>query len=341
MSHEIKDEIVTTQLVSAKKALRFSWANIGILCAAFSIVVLIVVGSYSCWYLITANTQLARLAIELQSQLQQLETNFNEVQKNVNSSQQIVQQFADDIKNLKQTVQAISQVKQVNQEKWLLAEAHHYVKLANDNLQFSRNISLAITLLKMADQEISHVTNPKLLEVRKMIAADIASLQGVLQVDVTGLYMKLTTLNSQLDQLPLLVQQSNLQEKMPVTTEQKQTGWQRGLYVAWQALQSIIIVRHNSNGLMPLMLPEQKTFLYQNLHAMLAQSIWALLHKQPVIYRTSLQQVVAWIKQYFVLDAPLTRAMLNDLAQLEKIDVNPVLPTITNTLQAFNGVEDT
>jgi uroporphyrin-3 C-methyltransferase len=90
---------------------------------------------------------------------------------------------------------------------------------------------------------------------------------------------------------------------------------------------------------MPLMIPEQKTFLYQNLHAMLAQTIWALLHKQPVIYQSSLQQVATWIKQYFVSDASSTCAVLSDLTQLEKIDVHPPTPTITNTLQVFNGVD--
>jgi len=340
MSNERKDEVATTQLVGTKKTLRFSWINIGILCSAFSIVVLIVVGSYSGWYLITANTQLAKLAVESQSQLQQLEADFSVVQKNVSSTQQIVQQFADDTKNLKQTVNDISQIKQGNQEKWLLAEAHYYVKLANDNLQFSRNIPLAITLLKMADQEVSHITNPELIEVRKVIATDIANLQSAPQVDVAGLYMKLTALNSQLDQLPLLAQQKNLQEEKPVAAaEQKQMWWQRGLYASWQALQSIVVVRYNPNGLMPLMVPEQKTFLYQNLHAMLAQAIWALLHQQPAIYQSSLQQVIAWIKQYFILDAPMAHAVLSDLTQLEKIDVYPPTPTITNTLQAFNGVE--
>jgi uroporphyrin-III C-methyltransferase len=233
MSNERKDEIVTTQLVDAKKKFRFSWVNIGILCSAFSIVVLIVIGSYSYWYLITANTQLAKLAIESQSQLQQLQADFSVVQKNVNATQQMVQQFADDIKNLKQTVSDVSQVKQDNQEKWLLAEARYFVKLANDNLQFARDIPLAITLLKRADQEISQLVNPKLTEIRKVIAMDIANLQNAPQVDVVGLYMKLTALNSQLDQLPLLNQQINLQEKKSiVAAEQKSTWWQRGLYVS-------------------------------------------------------------------------------------------------------------
>lgn len=338
MPNEREDEIVTTPLIGAKKALRFSWVNIGILCSAFSMVMLVVVGSYSYGYLITANTQLAKLAIQSQSQLQQLQADFSVVQKNVNTAQQTVQQFADDIKELKKTVSDVSQVKQGNKEKWLLEEARYYVKLANDNLQFASNIPLAMTLLEMADQEISHIATPGLTEVGKVIAMDIANLQSAPQVDVAGLYMKLTALNSQLDQLPLLTQQTNLQEEKPVAAAaQKQTWWQRGLSMSWQALQSIVVVRHNPNGLMPLMAPEQKTFLYQNLHALLAQAIWALLHKQPAIYQSSLQQVAAWIKQYFILDAPMTRAVLSNLTQLEKIDVHPPTPTITNTLQAFNG----
>ncbi len=339
MSTERKDEVKTTQSGSAKKGLRISWVNIGILCSALAIIVLIVTGSYSYFHLITANMQLTTLATQSKNQLQQLQSDVSAVQKNAEEEQQINQQLVEDIKNLKQAVHDFSQGKQDNQEKWLIMEAHYHVKLANDYLQFSRPILQAITLLKMAEQEMSGITNPRLAEIRKMVVADIANLQGTPQVDVASVYMKLMALDGQVEKMPLLTNQLNSQEQKPVVAaDQKQTAWQRALHAGWQALQSIVVVHYNANGSTPLMVPGQQVFLYQNLHAVLGQAIWALLHEQPVIYQSSLQQAVIWVNRYFVADAPMTRAVLNDLMQLQKIDIHPPVPTIANTLQAFNGV---
>lgn len=317
---------------------RFSWKFIGILCSLFSIIVLIAVGGYAGRVLLKANTELATSVTDAHNQLQQLQSDFNALKSETNLMQQTTQQSADEIKELSKNIAKLSEEKQGNQEKWLLFEAHYYVKWANENLQLSGNVARAIFLLKLADQEISSIADSKMIEIRKAIATDLARLQGIPQVDVAGLYTKLVALNNQLDQLPLQVKQSNLQEPKPSAIEQKQNMWQRGLHAVWQALQNLVIIRDNSKGQMPLILPEQQTLLYQNLHAMLAQSIWGLLNRQPVIYQSSLQQLIGLIERYFALDVPITRAVLTDLNGLEKMDIYPPLPTLTSTLQAFNGV---
>ncbi len=339
MSQEKVEEVTLIQPENAEKKSRLSWRSIGMLCAAFSFVVLILVGGYSGWYLMSANMRLATFVTQSQNQLQQLQSELSALKETSSSVQQLAQQSVEDVKNLKQTMTDFSKESQGNQEKWLLTEARYYTKLANDNLQFSRNIPLAIFLLKAADQEMSHVTDSKAAEIRKNLATDIANLQVAPQVDVPGLYMKLTALNNQLDQLPLQAMQSNLQEPKPVLADApSESVWKRGFHETWRALKNIVVVRYNPNGSMPLVTPEQKAFLYQNIHAMLAQSTWALLHQQPDIYQSSLQQLTQWIKRYFVLDASATQGVLNEIAQLEKVDIHPPAPLVTNTLQAFNGV---
>lgn len=338
MSEEKVDEVSIIPSEDTKKKLGMSWRNIGILCSAFSIIVLIGVASVSGWYLMNTNMHLAAIATQSQNQLRELQSDFIALKATTDSAQQAAQQSVTDVKELKQTMTDFTKESQGNQEKWMFIEARYYVKLANDNLQFSRPIPQVIFLLKNADQELSHVSNAKATEIRASIANDLATLQAVPLVDVAGLYLKLSALNNQLDQLPLQVMQSNIQQPTASSVEQNESVWRRGMHEVWKSLQNIVIVRHNTNGAMPLVTPEQKAFLYQNLHAMVAQSAWGLLNQQPVIYQASLQQLTEWIKHYFVLDAPATKAMLNDLSQLEKIDIHPTVPTLTTTLQAFNGV---
>ncbi|MCD6039791.1 MAG: hemX [Gammaproteobacteria bacterium] len=337
MSNERKDEIIEKTPANPAASRRFPWRTLGIFCTAVSVIVLIVVGIYSGDYLIRFNKKLAVSAMQSQEKLHQLQSDISTIRKETDAAQEKMGQLSENIKNLKTTVEALSQINQDNQS-WRVNEAHYYAKLANDTLQFSHNISLAVTLLKKAEQGISGMTDPKWLEVRKVIAMDIAALQSTPQLDVAELYIKLTVLNNQLDKLPLLAKQTNLPEQKSVEVEPTQTWWQRGLHASWRALENIVIVRYQSNGPLPLMVPEQQIFLFQNLHAMLAQAMWALLHQQPIIYQSSLKQVNAWIIRYFVLEASLTQALLSELSQLEKIDINPPIPDIKNTLQAFNGV---
>jgi uroporphyrin-3 C-methyltransferase len=333
MSNEADGKIIAAQ---PKKLWRIPWGNIGILGAIFSVSVLVLVGSYGYFHLIAVNKQAAAAATTAQNQLQQLQADFIELQKSASA----VEQLADDIKSLRQSVNTLAQAKQSSQTQWLMEEARYFVKLANHNLQFAHNVQLAMTLLKLADREVSAIDKADVQgsNLRRALAADIAHLHSTPQVDVAGLYMKLMALNGQLDKLPLLIKQANIPESnTPVTPEQKQEWWQRGLHSSWQVLKSMVIVRYNRNGLVPLMTPDQQVFLYQNLHALLAQATWALLHQQSIIYQTSLQQTVVWIKQYFLLESPMTQAVLSDLVQLEKIDVQQSVPSITDSLKAFGA----
>lgn len=333
-----EEKIENTQIEVTEKKSGMSWRNIGILCATFSIIVLIVVTAYSGWYLMTTNMHLATVASQSQNQLQQLQSDLNTLKAATDSAQQVAQQSVNDVKDLKQAMMDFTKESQGNQEKWLFVEARYYVKLANDSLQFSHNVPQAIYLLKAADQELSQLSNSKATDIRASIANDLTSLQSMPLVDITDLYTKLSALNNQIDQLPLPLMQTNMQQPAASNSAQNESMWRRGLREIGRLLQNIVIVRHNTNGAGPLVTPEQKTALYQNLHNMASQAIWGLLNQQQAIYQGSLQQLTGWIKRYFVLDAPQTKAILNDLAQLEKIEIHPTVPALTTTLQAFNGV---
>ena len=78
-----------------------------------------------------------------------------------------------------------------------------------------------------------------------------------------------------------------------------------------------------------------QNFLYQNLHSMVEKIMWATLHQQPRIYQASLTQLTEWVQRYFVQDADVTRAMLADLNQLQKINIAPLLPNLDDALHAF------
>lgn len=150
--------------------------------------------------------------------------------------------------------------------------------------------------------------------------------------DVTTTFQQLSAINDQIDQLQLPPNPLQ-QEASPVPAEDE-TGmswWQKGLNRSMQVLRQIVIVRYNDNKTMPLVLPEEKNFLYHNLHAEMQNAIWALLHHNAVVYQTSLARVTLWVQQYFVQQSPATINILQALTALRTVNVEPQAGTNTGT----------
>src|SRR5204862_7770881 len=124
----------------------------------------------------------------------------------------------------------INQTQQGNNNELELMHAAYYVKLANDNVQYLNNIPVAINLLKLADQTLSHLSDATYDDARKALANDIAALQSTQTVDGTVLYMRLIALNTQLNQLQLPKKLLVTEKQADITVNAPdQPWWRRGL----------------------------------------------------------------------------------------------------------------
>lgn len=221
--------------------------------------------------------------------------------------------------------------------KWRMAEAQYLVRLANDSVQFDSNSVLGLILLKRAQDILLSLQDTALLEVQKSLASDIANLEAAQPVNTTTLYLDLTGVNSQIDQLVLPSSPLNSKEPLPpaTTTDATQSWWKQGLDKSWQALSKIVIVRYNGNNALPLVLPEEKLFLYQNLHAQIENALWAVLHRNPEVYQASLARASAWIGKYFVQD-DAAKAVLKKIETLQAVNIQPPAINFSATMQLFD-----
>jgi uroporphyrin-3 C-methyltransferase len=222
-----------------------------------------------------------------------------------------------------------------NLDKWYVAEAQYLVKLANDHLQFTHNTTMALTLLQRADQVLQPMQDANVLEIRKSIAEKMAALQQLPKVEVTGLYLTLVTLNKVLDQLPMPASPLKA-APTPITVDPNLSWWQKGLDQSWQALRKIVIVRNDMQNVLPLVMPEEKVFLYQNLHAQFESAMWGALHRNADVYQASLARATNWIQIYFDKDAPATQSMLKNISQLQAVNIQPPVISLAPTLQLFD-----
>ncbi len=316
---------------------RFFWRNLGILCAGVSAAIVVFMFLLASYALLSVNNHFASALSQLTDNVNESKNKIDDVEKTAMNAAQSVQQNSQALNVQAETIAELRKEQKTSQDDFLINEAYYLVKLANDNLQYENNISMAIKLLQSADQNFTKISSPKTYSVRAAFAADLVALQNVPKVDVTGLYVRLSALNGEIDKLPLIMQLLNKPVEAVVDVNNEELPWwRRGLNSIKDALLRIVIVRKNLPNVPPFIAPDQQTFFYQSLHTELEKAQWGLLHHQQDIYRLSLLQASSWIKQY-VDNSPIKTKFLQDLGELQLIDVHPNVPTLTNSLQALQN----
>lgn len=313
------------------------WKNIGILCAGVSTAIFIAMLLLVSYTMLAVNSHFANTISGIANNVNESKNKIAEIQKIAMNAEQSVQQNNQAINAQAQVIEELRKEQKTNKDDYLVNEAYFLIKLANDSLQYESNIPLAIKLVQSADQDIAKITDPKMTPVRQALAADLAALQSAPQVDVTGLYARLSALSEQVDKLPLMIQLLNKPAETAANINNENViWWRRGLNSIKEALLRIVIVRKNVPNAPPFIAPDQQIFLYQNLHTELEKAQWGLLHRQQDIYRLSLLQTANWIKQYAAENTAKTQVLQN-LSQLQLMDIHPSVPNLNNSLRALQN----
>ena len=305
----------------------------------FLMLALIVIGCGCYFYYQHVNSSFTRLLSVAANQATVNQQQLDELQKSVTALQQADQQSQAYAAKQQQMINEWEAAQKGDLEKWYVAEAEYLVKLANDHVQFTHDVTLAMTLLQRADQILGNLQDTRLLEIRKSIATNLAALQASQPIDTTKVYVQLAALNNLIDTLPLPA--NPLPSNPPQTTtttasDPAATWWQKGLNHTWQALSKIVIVRNTSQNSLPLVLPEEKIFLYQNLHAQMENAMWGVLHHNAAVYQLSLMRASAWIQKYFAPESPMLKSTLQQLQPLQLLNLQIPMVNIGATTQLFD-----
>ncbi len=324
----MSEQIETNSIENKAKTLRARFISIAIFVLTAAIVTFIIMIGYCYFQLANVNISLIHLYSSLQKQMSQIQVDMTVLKKLVAEANVMAQK-----------AQALSQQSKVGQ--WRVAEAQHLVKLANDEMQFRHNIPLALVLLQRAEKVLQEVQDMNVDALRNAVAANIAQLQALPVLNMADLYMRVVALDKQIDQLPLPTSISNSKTTTTATTtttpaaDKAASMWQQSWDRTVRALQNIVVVRYNGSNTLPLVLPDERIFLYQNLHARMQSVMWAVLNRQADIYQASLISVIDWTQKYFVQDVMETRAFLQQVQELQKINIQPANISFADTLQLF------
>ena len=266
-------------------------------------------------------------------------------------SAQLKVQFDNALQPLQQQQQALTQsLKKVYNEldrtldSWALEEVEQLLRISTHSLQLSSDVSIALAGLKLADQRLQKLGNPELLLIRKHLANEISALSAVATADIPGLALRLNNLNAVIDNLPLnnepisTIGSEKAQAKQP--DQETQSQWRSASKEIWNDLKKLVRVQNITAPVKPLLVPEQRYFLYENLRLMINGSQTALLQKNQVIYLANLSRAQQWLNEYFDLSDSRVKTVLSDLETLTNVELNPELPTINQSLIALRAIKD-
>lgn len=272
------NEIIAPTSASKRPTSRFYWGQAGILVLGVAVGIFVGMMILVNYGFLGINSHFAAALTDLTNRFNQSSDSIALSEKTALHAEQTTQETSEIVKTQSQLIADIQKTQKTNKNDFLMLEAFHLVKMANDSLQYESNIPAAIKLVQSADANIAKLTDPDAFPVREALAADLVALQSAPQVDVAGVYLRLAALSEQIDKIPLISQLLNKKPDAALTTDdQSLTWWRRGLNSMEQALQRIVIVRKNLPNTPPFITPDQQVFLYQNLHAELEKAQWGLL----------------------------------------------------------------
>ncbi|WP_417227020.1 uroporphyrinogen-III C-methyltransferase [Amphritea sp.] len=335
-----------------KKA-KASWAGrIALLLALIAIIGVV----YLYWLQLQSGTQMQQsqqtAATELNGALtksqQQLSQQINALNQKFSALQSKSDQDQSNInelqKRLTQSIQQVTAAQNNNREDWLLAEVEYLLRLANQRVLMEQTPRGALQLLRSADKILSETDDVTIYEIRKAVAADIAALEAVTELDTEGVFLRLGALSTQVDQLQVipLTEQHKLPDLLDqMKSEEFASSWSTDIKQAWATLSDkasqLIVIQDRSEPVEPLLSPQQSYYLQQNLHLMLEQAQLSLLQRKPKSYLNSLTKAQQWVGTYFEQNDSNTQALLSALKELEQVEVAPQMPNISGSLAALKN----
>lgn len=223
-----------------------------------------------------------------------------------------------------------------DRDSWLLAEARYLLRLANQRLIMTGDTVAAEALLASADDVLRQLEDPRLHATRAAVASDLAAVRSVPRVDVEGIYLRLSALIDQADQLVIFEMPEREAQPRPVAAEDWQGRLKQGYRAALAKLSDYIIIRRRDVPMQTLMDPQWEGLVRQNLRMLLEQAQVALLSGNQVLYAESVERAEHWVDQFRDSDEARAAAMSRELNKLGGLTIAVSLPDISASLRALD-----
>lgn len=299
--------------------------------------------------------QMQQKSAEYSTQIAALQTQLQNTQSAVNKDLQTIKQEtiqeashavektqvvqSQQQKSIQSLQLAVADVKGRRPNDWLLAEADYLVKLAGRKLFLEHDAVSATKLMESADQRIAALNDPSLVSLRQSMTNDITKLRTIPLIDRDGLVLRITSLQQQVDTLPLanaILPEAAVVEKKAVSKDIN--DWQNNLMTSMKDFsENFITFRSRDGEVIPLLSPEQHFYLRENIKGKLETAIRAVYKEQGDVYSTALNTASEWSKAYLNLDNNSVVEFEKAIKQLSEQNISVKYPV---KLESQNELSD-
>ncbi len=220
---------------------------------------------------------------------------------------------------------------------WLLSEADFLLNNALRKLVLDNDVDTAVSLLKVADETLSKVSDPRAMQVRSAINADLKQLLSVNNIDQNAIMQRLSQLANNVDELTVL----NVNFDDPNPANEKLSGswedWKENAEKsATSFLNHFIRVTPKNAESKALLAPNQDIYLRENIRLRLQLAIMAVPRQQNDLYKQSLETVASWVRSYFDTNTEVAKTFLNEVDELAEQSIYVDVPTQLSSLNMLD-----
>jgi len=254
-----------------------------------------------------------------------------------------------------------------NGDDWALSEVEDVLSTASQQLQLAGNVQGALIALENADKNLARSDKPQFVVIRSAIAHDIDRLKALPTLDVTGIAVRLDSLISQIDNMPLLsderpvsfAEQPSDQKVTPAVSKKSKAGaakspgaaptdhsmsvngrtstdwggvlkeaWHSWTAEMWGEISQLIRVRTVTTPDALLLSPTQAYYARENLKLRLLNARLGLLSHNESAFRSDLIAAQETITKYFDTRAKQTQTAQALLKQVQGSNLSINMPTL-------------
>ena len=211
---------------------------------------------------------------------------------------------------------------QINEE-YALAEIEHLLIIASYRIQLNHDVATALMAMEAADTRLKGLDDPKALEVREQLIADMNTLRSLNQADLSGLGLFLSDLINRVDNLPLNDKVViNVPEHNKPEADNNQTKEiSRFFSLVWQELKSLVVITRDDQVNKIRLLPDEVYYLRANIKLELANARFAVFNRDTDNFRASIGHIRKWLNDYFDQTDAAVRNVNESLTRMNKLEL--------------------
>ena len=278
-----------------------------------------------------ARDELASQVDALATQDQGSNAEIDALRQEMDERVRLLSSLPERMSTLESSMASLAGISQSSRDAWLIAEAEYYMQIANAQLQLANNPELAALALRMADERVVQTGNPALLDVRRAISDELASLDVMQKPDIAGASMTLASLAQVVEFLPL-AGGANMEGEAASLPDEEQSGLSRAWSSMKMAMSGLVRVTPPDQAKMALISPDAESFLRNNLALQLQSARLALLRGEQAVFEQSLDDTGAILSQYFDGDSAQVQSAQETLNEIRGSIVASSAPDISGSL---------